>query len=110
MIPVEHVVALSTGLFTIGAMGALVRRNLVAVLFSLQLMLDASVVALVGFNRAWWGGEQVGPQAVPLDGQVLALVVVVVGAAQLALGVAVIVALARNRDDLAARSASLLRW
>lgn len=106
MILIEHVIALATGLFGVGAIGVLVRRNLLAVLISLQLMQSASVLALVGFNRVWWGSEA----ASKLDGQILALLVIVVGAAQLALGIAVVLALVRTRDSLDSRSASLLRW
>ncbi len=59
MIPIEHVIGLSIALFTIGVVGALVRRNLIAVLMSIELMLNAVNLALVGFNRVWAVGPWV---------------------------------------------------
>ena len=65
-VPLEHVVGLSAILFVIGILGVLVRRNLIVILMSIELMLNAVNLAFVGFNRMWPGA----PDAPALDGQV----------------------------------------
>ncbi len=107
MIPIEHVIGLSVALFTIGLVGALVRRNLIAILISIELMLNAVNLALVGFNRVW----AVGPMGEGrLDGQIFVLMVVAVAAAEAAVGLGIIISLVRNRDSINVEEASLLRW
>jgi len=105
-IPLEHVIGLSALLFTVGAIGALVRRNLVAILMSIELMLNASNLALVGFNRVH---AQAGLTSA-LDGQVFALFVMSVAAAEIAVGLAMLIALVRNRDSMNVDDVSLLEW
>ncbi|MEZ4215117.1 MAG: NADH-quinone oxidoreductase subunit NuoK [Myxococcota bacterium] len=105
--PIEHVVALSALLFAIGAIGALVRRSLIAMLMSLELMFNAANLALVGFNRVWSAGAG-GASA--LDGQVFALLVMTVAAAEVAVGLGMLIALVRNRDSMNVEDASLLKW
>lgn len=107
MIPFEHVIALSAALFVVGASGVLVRRNLLAVLMSIELMLTAANLAFVGFNRAW---VEDGAGAAALDGQAFALVVIAVGAAQTVVGLSIVVAMFRKRGSLDLEEASLLRW
>jgi NADH-quinone oxidoreductase subunit K len=58
MIPITHAVALSGVLFLLGTLGALTRRNLIAVLMSIELMLNAVNLALVAFSRHW--GDHAG--------------------------------------------------
>lgn len=106
MIPVEHVIGLSAALFTIGVVGALVRRSLLAVLMSLELMLAAAALAFVGFDRVW--ADRVLAGAV--RGQVFALLALTVAAAQLAVGLALVLANARNRDSANAEDLSVLKW
>ncbi len=55
MVPLDHVIGLSAILFMIGVIGVLTRRNLIVVLMSIELMLNAVNLAFVGFNRAWPG-------------------------------------------------------
>ncbi len=105
MIPLEHVIGLSAVLFAIGAVGVLARRNVIVVLMSIELMLGAANLAFVGFNRAWAQDE-----AAALDGQVFALLVIAIAAAQVALGLAIVVAAFRNRASLDLEEASLMRW
>jgi NADH-quinone oxidoreductase subunit K len=104
MIPIGHVVALSAILFTIGVVGALTRRNVIVVLMSIELMLNAANLALVAFNRAW------GAATGALDGQVFALLVVAVAAAEVAVGLGVLLAVVRNRDTVNLDEVNLLRW
>ncbi|MGH0035887.1 MAG: NADH-quinone oxidoreductase subunit NuoK [Myxococcota bacterium] len=106
MVPLEHVIGLSALLFAVGAVGALARRNLIAILMSIELMLNAVNLAFVGFNRLWAerGGESV------LDGHVFVLMIITVAAAEVAVGLGLVIALVRNRDSLNIEDVSLLRW
>lgn len=105
MIPTAHVLACSAALFFVGAVGALSRRNLLVVLMSILLMGNAVHLSLTGFARSFAGQGEA-----PLDGQVLAILAIVVGAAETAVALGILVALVRNRDSLDAEDASLLKW
>ncbi len=74
-------------IFTIGAAGVLIRRNPLVILLCLELMLNAGNLALIGFSRMWGNG----------DGQIFAIVVLVVAACEVAIGLGIIVALYRRR-------------
>ena len=103
----DHAIALSAALFTIGAVGVLVRRNLLVILMSVELMLAGVTLAFVAFNRAWTVGAT---GEVALAGHVFALAIIAVAAAELAVGLGIVIALARNRASLDVEDASLLRW
>jgi NADH-quinone oxidoreductase subunit K len=100
MVPIEHVIGLSGLLFTIGVVGVMTRRNLIVVLMSIELMLNAVNVALVGFSRLW--GQ--------LDGQIFVLMVIVVAAAEVAVGLGIVIALFRNRESVNIEDVSALKW
>ena len=100
MIPITHAVALSGILFLLGVLGALTRRNLIAVLMSVELMLNAVNLALVAFSRQW------GNHA----GQLFVLMVIVVAAAEVAVGLGIVLSLFRNRESVNVDDASLLKW
>ncbi len=106
MIPLEHVIGLSTILFVIGVLGVTTRRNLIVILMSIELMLNAANLAFVGFNRMWpvVAGEP------SLDGQVFVLMVITVAAAEVAVGLGIVISLFRNRDSVDIEEASLLKW
>ena len=96
MITLAHFVGLSFVLFTIGVVGVLVRRNLLTVLMSIELMLNAVNINLVAFSR------QLGD----LTGQVFTIFVIAVAAGEAAIGLAIILSLYRlkssvNLDDAA---------
>jgi NADH-quinone oxidoreductase subunit K len=78
---------LSALIFGLGAGGVLVRRNPIVILFCLELMLNAANLALIGFSRMWGNG----------DGQVFALIVIVVAACEVTVGLGLIVAMHRRR-------------
>lgn len=99
-IPLEHVIALSAILFAIGTVGALSRRNLVVILMSIELMLNAANLAFVGFSRAW----------AQVDGHIFVLMVIVVAAAEVAVGLGIVIALFRNRESVNVEDVSLLKW
>jgi NADH-quinone oxidoreductase subunit K len=100
VIPLGHVIGLSAILFTIGTVGALTRRNLIVILMSIELMLNAVNLAFVGFARAW--GD--------LAGHVMVLMVITVAAAEVAVGLGIVIALIRNRDTVNVDDVSLLKW
>ena len=106
MIPIGHVIALSAALFAIGVVGALARRNVIVIMMSIELMLNAVNLAFIAFNRAWATAEG----AARLDGQVFALMIIAVAAAEAAVGLGILIALIRNRDSLNIDDSSLLRW
>lgn len=108
MIAHEHVIALSALLFATGAVGALLRRNLIVVLMCVELMFAAVVVALVGFDRMW--AVRAVTDTVPMDGRVFAILLIAAVAAQIAVGLAILVTLARNRDSMDVEDARLMRW
>ena len=106
MIPLEHVIGLSGLLFVIGVAGVALRRNLIVVLMSIELMLNAVNLAFVGFNRMWPGTAE----APRLDGQVFVLIVITVAAAEVAVGLGIVISMFRNRDSVNLEDVSLLKW
>jgi NADH:ubiquinone oxidoreductase subunit K len=106
MVPLEHVIGLSGLLFVIGVAGVAVRRNLIVVLMSIELMLNAVNLAFVGFNRLWPGTAD----APRLDGQVFVLMVITVAAAEVAVGLGIVISMFRNRDSVNLEDVSLLKW
>ena len=91
---------LSMLLFTIGAAGVLIRRNAIVVFMCIELMLNATNLAFVSFSR----------QHGNLDGQVAAFFVMVVAAAEVVVGLAIIVSIYRTRRTTSVDDASLLRF
>lgn len=91
---------LAAALFAIGAAGVLLRRNAIVVFMCVELMLNASNLALVAFARA--NGN--------LDGQVTAFFVMVVAAAEVVVGLAIIMTIFRTRRSASVDDASLLRF
>ena len=100
MVPDSYYTALSAILFTIGVVGVLVRRNPLVIFMSIELMLNAANLALVAF----------GQRLASPDGQVLVFFVMTVAAAEVAVGLAIIVAIFRLRRRLSVDDLSLLRW
>ena len=89
---------LSMLLFTIGAGGVLVRRNAIVVFMCIELMLNATNLAFVTFSRQYGN----------LDGQMAAFFVMVVAAAEVVVGLAIIVSIYRTRQSISVDDASLL--
>jgi NADH-quinone oxidoreductase subunit K len=106
MLPMDHVLALSAILFTIGVLGVAVRRNMIVMLMSIELMLNAANLAFVGFNRIW---SQVDG-APAIDGQIFVLMVIAVAAAEVAVGLGILLAMFRNRDSVNVEEVDLLKW
>ena len=100
MIGLNHVLILSLILFILGVAGFVTRRNLLIMLMSLELMLNAANLALIGFSR-FQGG---------LDGQVLALFVIALAAAEAAVGLAIVVAVFRLKKSVNVEDLNSLKW
>ncbi len=98
-IGLEHYLILSAVLFSIGALGVLVRRNALVVFMCVELMLNAVNLTFVAFSR--FRGD--------LDGHVMAFFVMAVAAAEAAVGLAIILALFRSRKTLNVDEADLMR-
>ena len=106
MIPLDHVIGLSAILFTIGVVGVVTRRNLIVILMSIELMLNAVNVAFVGFNRLW----PAGANGASYDGHVFVLMVITVAAAEVTVGLGIVISMFRNRDSVNIEDVSLLKW
>jgi NADH-quinone oxidoreductase subunit K len=89
-IPTSYFVALSAILFTLGVTGVLVRRNAIIIFMSVELMLNSANLVFVAFAR----------QFVDLSGQVFVFFVMTVAAAEVAVGLALIVAIFRNKQSI----------
>ena len=99
VVPLEHVILLSALLFTIGVLGVLFRRNAIVIFMSIELMLNGANLALVGFSR--YHGS--------VDGQVFVFLVMTLAAAEVAVGLGIIVALFRNRQTANIDEINLMR-
>jgi NADH-quinone oxidoreductase subunit K len=110
MISVEHYVVLSAVLFIIGGVGFLVRRNVLVTLMSIEVMLNAANLAFVAFNRSRLapGPMQTYPGQ-SHTGQVFAFFVIAAEAAEVAVGLAIVLALYRLRRTVRSDEADLLR-
>ena len=102
MIPLSWYLYLSAGLFSIGLFGVLVRRNAVAILLSVELMLNAVNINLVAF---WRYGD-----TTLMAGQVFAIIVFAVAAAEVAVGLSLIYSVYRRRSTVIADELGLKKW
>jgi len=100
MIPLPWLLLLSGLVFCIGVVGVLVRRNALIIFMSIELMLNAANLALVAF------GQRLGN----LDGQAIVFFVMAVAAAEVAVGLAIIVTIFRVRRRLSVDDLSVMRW
>ncbi len=99
MVPTSYYLILSAALFTLGILGVLVRRNAIVVFMSVELMLNAANLAFVSFAR------QLGD----IDGQVLVFFVITVAAAEVAVGLALLVTIFRTKHTADVDEVSQLR-
>ena len=100
MIPLSHFLTLGAVLFLIGAAGVLLRRNVIIILLSIELMLNAVNVTLIGFSRQW----------ADLSGQVFAIFVIAVAACEAAVGLAILISLNRDKTVMNVDEVNLLKW
>lgn len=102
MVPItpSHYLMLSATLFMIGVIGVLARRNIIVILMSIELMLNAVNINLVMFARQWHH----------VVGQVFAVFVIVVAAAEAAVGLGIILAFYRNKETVNIDEMTLMKW
>ena len=101
-IGLENYLVLAAILFCIGLFGALTKRNAVIILMSIELMLNAANISLIAFSR------YIVPAA--LTGQIFAIFVMVVAAAEVAVGLAIILAIYRGMADIDVNNINLMKW
>lgn len=94
MVPVNYYIILSAVLFTIGALGVLIRRNPLIIFMSIELMLNAANLAFVAFARA------TGDAVTGYNGQIFVFFVITVAAAEVAVGLALIVQIFRTKHSI----------
>lgn len=102
MVPLWMYLLVAAGLFSIGLFGVLSRRNAIAILMSIELMLNAVNINLVAFWRYGLPSD--------LNGQAFAAFVFVVAAAEAAVGLALIISIYRRRQSVVAEDVDLLKW
>ncbi len=102
MIPLSWYLTLSAALFSVGLFGVLARRNAVAILLGIELMLNSVNVNLVAFWR------YLDPTRI--DGQVFAIIVFAVAAAEVAVGLALVISVYRRRNTVVADEIDLMKW
>jgi len=98
----EHYLILSALLFCIGLYGVLAKRNAVVILMCIEIMLNAVNIALIAFSR------YIVPTA--LTGQIFAIFVIAVAAAEAAVGIAIIMAIYRSRNSVNVDEYDLMKW
>jgi len=98
----QHYLILSAVLFSIGLFGALAKRNALVILMSIELMLNGANISLVAFSR------YLAPAA--LTGQVFAIFVIVVAAAEVVVGLAIIMTIYRTRKTVEVDKINLMKW
>jgi NADH-quinone oxidoreductase subunit K len=100
MVPLSAYLVLSGILFSIGVIGFLVRRNLIVLFMSIELMLNAANLAFVAFARHLHS----------MDGQIFVFFVMTVAAAEAAVGLAIILAVFRTKETVNADEINLMKW
>src|SRR5574341_2346066 len=100
MAPLNDYLILSAVVFSIGVIGVLIRRNLIVVLMSIELMLNAVNLTFIAFSR-FLGS---------MEGQVIVFFVMAVAAAEAVVGLAIIISVFRHRETLDPQEMRLLKW
>ena len=100
MVPLNYYLALSGVLFAIGTAGVFLRRNLITMMLSIEIMLNAVNLTFVA----------VGRYAGTVDGQIITFFVMTVAAAEAAVGLAIVIALFRHRETLSPEAYTSLKW
>ncbi|RLM59214.1 NADH-quinone oxidoreductase subunit NuoK [Halobellus sp. Atlit-31R] len=100
MVPPQYYLLLSVALFCIGLFGILTRRNALLFLMSVELMLNAANINLVAFSYVWGN----------VTGQTFGLFLMALAAAEVAIGIGIILVLYRNFDGVDVTEATMMRW
>ena len=102
-IGLQHYLILAAVLFSIGLYGALAKRNAIIILMSIEIMLNAVNILMVAFSRFVATPEL-------LTGHIFAIFIMVVAAAEAAVGLAIIISIYRNRDTIDVTKINLMKW
>ena len=102
IIPLPHILIFSAIIFAIGIYGAMMRRNIIGILISIELVLNAVNINLVAFSKS--------TSLAPETGQVFAIFVIAIAAAAAAVGLAIVLALFRVRKSIFTDDINLLKW
>jgi NADH-quinone oxidoreductase subunit K len=100
VVPLSYYLGLSAALFALGTIGVLIRRNVLVILMCIEMMLNAVNLAFVGFADYYKA----------VDGQMFVFFVMTVAAAEVAVGLALVVAIFRNRATVYADDLNILKW
>jgi len=100
MVPLSHYLIFSATLFSIGVLGVLIRRNAIVVFMCVEIMLNAVNVSLIAFDR--YLNQH--------DGQIFSFMVICVAAAEVSVGLAIVIALFRNKPTVNLDELNLMKW
>ncbi|HZI51970.1 MAG TPA: NADH-quinone oxidoreductase subunit NuoK [Terriglobia bacterium] len=100
MVPTHYYLLLGAALFTIGVVGVLTRRNIMVILMSIELMMNAVNINLIAFS------DRLGN----VSGQVFAIFVITVAAAEAAVGLGIVIAMFRNKETMNINEIDLMKW
>lgn len=100
MVPLNYYLVLGAIIFAIGVAGVLIRRNIIVILMSVELMLNAVNLTFIAFSRSLGS----------MDGQVIVVFVMTVAAAEAVIGLAIIISVFRHRQTLDPQEMQLLKW
>jgi NADH-quinone oxidoreductase subunit K len=109
MVPLSWYLILSAILFCLGVFGFLLKRNIITIFMSIELMLNAVNLSFVAFANYWNTHVAPNMKIVPLSGHVFVFFVMVVAAAEAAVGLAIIIAVFRTRETLNVDQVNLLK-
>ena len=99
-VPLDYYIILSAFLFAVGVIGVIISRNLIVMFMAVEIMLNAGNLALVAFSR----------HLQQMDGHVFVFLVMTVAAAEAAVGLAIIIAVFRNRESVDSDTLNLMKW
>ncbi len=102
MVPVSHILLLSTALFFIGIYGLFTRRNMIAILMSIELILNSININFIAFNKYVWPGK--------LDGVFFTIFIITIAAAEAAIAIAIIINLDRSHLSIDVDDAAELKY
>ncbi|MCH7500303.1 MAG: NADH-quinone oxidoreductase subunit NuoK [Nitrospinae bacterium] len=100
MVPLTHYLILSATLFSIGVLGVLISRNAIVVFMCIEIMLNAVNISLIAFDR--YLNQH--------DGQIFSFMVICVAAAEVSVGLAIVIALFRNKPTVNLDELNLMKW
>jgi NADH-quinone oxidoreductase subunit K len=108
MIATHHYLILAAVHFAIGVAGVLTRRNIMVILMSIELIMNAVNINLVAFSDYW--RRILPPEQAHVTGQVFAIFVITVAAAEVAVGLGIVIAMFKNKETMNVNEIDLMKW